>query len=345
MGHSRGGGDLFTVADEVEGIEVRGLLAMAPAKTVPVEEGVSDLPVGIIIPQYDGDVTMLDGATIYEEIRSNDVTNAELIYLEGGNHGGFSTALVAPDPFGNREDLSKIMPAEEQQAFLRSYALDFVESVLETGKTPLADEATLPDTLYGRSVVTRVYDGGKTLYSSQTNAAEKVTASGAAVEAVSSSYTPNGTAGTFKLPGSFLDYGLLRISWEQAEASVTIPVSGISRDTAALRLDLAQDSSDPRNGGKDLSVTVTVQDSHGKNASVTYPAGTAPLRYQDGTIQQYDNWDGTKTSFYSTFTPLGSIRLDLNGLEGVNPQEITQVTLTFHSDSGSIMLREIVAES
>lgn len=214
MGHSRGGGDLFTVADEVEGIEVRGLLAMAPAKTVPVEEGVSDLPVGIIIPQYDGDVTMLDGATIYEDIRSNDVTNAELIYLEGGNHGGFSTALVAPDPFGNREDLSKIMPAEEQQAFLRSYALDFVESVLETGKTPLADETTLPDTLYGRSVVTRVYDSGKALYSSQANAAEKVTASGAAVEAVSSSYTPNGTAGTFNLPGSFLDYGLLRISWE-----------------------------------------------------------------------------------------------------------------------------------
>lgn len=345
MGHSRGGGDLFTVAEEVEGIEVRGLLAMAPAKTVPVEEGVSDIPTGIIIPQYDGDVTMLDGATIYEDIRSNDVTNAELIYLEGGNHGGFSTALVAPDPFGNREDLSKIMPAAEQQAFLRSYALDFVKSVLETGKTPLADETVLPDSLYGCGVVTRVYDGGTVLYSAQSNAADKVTASGASVEAVSASYMPDSTAGTFNLPGSFADFGLLRIAWDKAESSVTIPVSGISAKDTVLRLDLAQDSSDPRNNSQDLSMTVTVRDSSGKEASVTYPAGTAPLRYQPGTIRTYDNWDGTQTSFYSTFTPLGSVRLDLSDLEGITSSKITQVTLTFYSGSGSVMLREITAES
>lgn len=329
----------------MEGIEVRDLLAMAPAKTVPVEEGVSDIPTGIIIPQYDGDVTMLDGATIFEDIRSNDVTNAELIYLEAGNHGGFSTALVAPDPFGNREDLSKIMPAEAQQAFLRSYALDFVKSVLETGKTPLADEDTLPDNLYGRAVVTRVYDGGKTLYSAQTNAAENVAVSGAAVESVSSSFMPDSTAGTFNLPGSFADFGLLRISWDKAESSVTIPVSGISKDAAALRLDLAKDSSDSRSSGKDLSLTVTVRDGSGKEISVNYPAGTAPLRHQDGTIRCYDNWDGTQSCFYSTFTPLGSIRLDLDNLKGMEPQEITGVTLTFHDGSGSVMLREIVAES
>lgn len=345
MGHSRGGGDLFTVAEEVEGIEVRGLLSMAPAKTVPVEEGVSDIPTGIIIPQYDGDVTMLDGATIYEDIRSNDVTNAELIYLEGGNHGGFSTALVAPDPFGNREDLSKIMPAAEQQTFLRSYALDFLESVLETGKTPLADETVLPDSLYGCGVVTRVYDGGTVLYSAQSNAADKVTTSGATVEAVSASYMPDSTAGTFNLPGSFADFGLLRISWDNAESSVTIPLSGISAKDTVLRLDLAQDSSDPRNNSQDLSMTVTVRDSSGKEASVTYPAGTAPLRYQPGTIRTYDNWDGTQTSFYSTFTPLGSVRLDLSGLEGITSSKINQVTLTFHSGSGSVMLREITAES
>lgn len=345
LGHSRGGGDLFTVAQEVEGIEVRGLLAMAPAKTTPVEEGVSDIPTGIIIPQYDGDVTMLDGATIFEDIRSNDVTNAELIYLEAGNHGGFSTALVAPDPFGNREDLDKIMPTAQQQAFLRSYTLDFVKSVLETGKTPLAGKTDLPDNLYGCPVVTRVYDGGKTLYSAQTDAAAKVTASGAAVEAVSASYMPDSTAGTFNLPGSFADFGLLRVSWDKADASVTIPVSDISADASALRLDLALDSSDARVKGQDVSMTVTVRDSSGKEASVTYPAGTAPLRYQAGTLRSYDNWDGTKTTFYSTFTPLGSLRLDLSSLEGIKPRDITQITLTFHSDSGSVMVREITAES
>ena len=91
--------------------------------------------------------------------------------------------------------------------------------------------------------------------------------------------------------------------------------------------------------------TVTVRDSSGKEASVTYPAGTAPLRYQPGTIRTYDNWDGTQTSFYSTFTPLGSVRLDLSNLEGITSSKISQVTLTFHSGSGSVMLREITAES
>ena len=237
------------------------------------------------------------------------------------------------------------MPSSEQQAFLRSYALDFVRSVLETGKTPLAEKTDLPDTLYGRDVVALVYDGGKTLYSAQTDATAQVTTAGAEVEAVSVSYTPDSTAGTFNLPGSFLNYGLLRVSWEQPEASVTIPVSGISAKDTALRLDLAVDSSDARVKGQDVSMTVTVRDSAGKEASVTYPAGTAPLRYQPGTIRTYDNWDGTKTTFYSTFTPLGSLRLDLSSLEGVKAQDITQVTLTFHNASGSVMVREITAES
>lgn len=46
---------------------------------------------------------------------------------------------------------------------------------------------------------------------------------------------------------------------------------------------------------------------------------------------------------YSTFTPLGTLRLDMAAFSGVDLGEITQVKLTFDQPSGSIMLREIQA--
>ena len=174
---------------------------MAPSKTVFLEDGVSDIPVSILLPQYDGDVTMLDGATMFEDIRNNDTTTAELIYLEDGNHGGFSTALVRPDPFGRPEDLDKIMSAAEQQAFMAQYAVDFMDAVTEDHTTPMNQEAALPDTLYGRPVVIRTYNHEKTLFQAQEQDASKVTAQDATVKAVHFSYVQEeNTAGMLICP-------------------------------------------------------------------------------------------------------------------------------------------------
>lgn len=211
LGHSRGGCDIFAVAEAMEQqIGVVGLLSMAPSKTVFWEDGVSDIPVSILLPQYDGDVTMLDGATMFEDIRNNDTTTAELIYLEDGNHGGFSTALVRPDPFGRPEDLDKIMPAAEQQAFMEQYAVQFMDAITVDHTTPMNRETTLPDILYGRPVVIRTYDGEKTLFQAQEQNITTVTAQNATVKAVNYSYVQQeNTAGMFNLPGSFQTYGLL----------------------------------------------------------------------------------------------------------------------------------------
>lgn len=202
LGHSRGGCDIFAVAEALEQqIGVVGHLSMAPSKTVFLEEGVADLPVSILLPQYDGDVTMLDGATMFEDIRNNDTTTAELIYLEDGNHGGFSTALVRPDPFGRPEDLDKIMSAAEQQAFMAQYAVDFMDAVTEDHTTPMNQEAALPDTLYGRPVVIRTYNHEKTLFQAQEQDASKVTAQDATVKAVHFSYVQEeNTAGMLICP-------------------------------------------------------------------------------------------------------------------------------------------------
>ena len=344
LGHSRGGCDIFAVAEAMEQqIGVVGLLSMAPSKTVFLEDGVSDIPVSILLPQYDGDVTMLDGATMFEDIRNNDTTTAELIYLEDGNHGGFSTALVRPDPFGRPEDLDKTMPAAEQQALMEQYAVQFMDAITVDHTTPMNRETTLPDMLYGRPVVIRTYDGEKTLFQAQEQNITTVTAQNATVKAVNYSYVQQeNTAGMFNLPGSFQTYGLLQLDWQKDGASVTIPVQGTAGE--ALRLDLAQDSTSAANGQRDLSLSVTVTDRQGKTATVTFPEGTAPLRHQAGEAVSYDNWDGTVTQFYSTFTPLGSLLIAESQLNGIQLEDVQSVTLNFTGDSGTIMLRQIAVQ-
>lgn len=344
IGHSRGGCDVFSVAQELsDEIDVQGILSLAPAKTVPVEQGVPDFPVSIIIPEYDGDVTMLDGATMFEEIRGNQTKDMELIYLESGNHGGFSTAMVRHDPFAKPGTLDKIMAPARQQEFLRRYALDFMASVTEKGTTPLAQNTALPDRLYDYPVVIRTYHNNKILYSAQENAAEGVSTNQAVCTAVSASYTPQATSGTFNLPGSFLDYGLLRVEWKQPGASVTLPLKG-GASGSTLQIDLAQDSSEAINKNRDLALTVTVRDRSGNAASVDFPAGTAPLRHQDGKIESYENFDGSKSYYYSTFTPLGSLVIPKEQLPGVDFGQLSTVTLTFADESGSIMVREIALQ-
>ena len=115
VGHSRAGSDILAVADGTETLGVRGLVSVAPSMVSPLPDTPPDLPAGILIPQYDGDVTSLDDATLFDRLESAQGHTAptELIYLYGGNHGGFSTALVRPDPFADRDTLDQVMdPAQ-----------------------------------------------------------------------------------------------------------------------------------------------------------------------------------------------------------------------------------------
>lgn len=57
-------------------------------------------------------------------------------------------------------------------------------------------------------------------------------------------------------------------------------------------------------------------------------------------ISQYG---GTELLRYSTFTPLGTLRLDLRAFAGVDLSALQEITLTFDQPAGSIMLREIEA--
>lgn len=343
VGHSRAGYDIFEVMNQTEILGVQGLISAAPSIVSPLSDAPANVPVGIIIPQYDGDIKSLDGGTLFDQLENTPqrTSGTDLIYLENGNHGGFSTALVRPDPFADLDTLPLVMKPEEQRAFFSTYVMDFVETVLKTGKTPLETFASLPEQYAGCPIMARVDASGDVLYRAATDSIANVKTTDTVAESVNACSTLDHTAGSFRIPGSFMQYDLTRVRWEKAGASVTIPVSADLRQASYLQIDLAQDSGDERNRQQDQSMAVTLRDANGQNASVQVEAGTPALTWQEGTVESIPITGQEDLSQYSTFTPLGTVRLNLKDFDGVNLGQITQVTLTFDRPSGSIMLREI----
>ena len=178
VGHSRAGTDILTVADKTEILGIQGLISVAPSMVSPLEGTPVDVPTGIIIPQYDGDVTSLDGGKLFDEVESAEgrTSDAELIYLKKGDHSGFSTALVRPDPFSSQEERQQVMERQAQQTFLSAYVVDFVEQVLEDGHTPFAGETTLPEKYSGCDVVLRVDEKSQVLFQAGEESRPEVTA-------------------------------------------------------------------------------------------------------------------------------------------------------------------------
>lgn len=346
IGHSRSGTDIYTIAENLEDCGIAGLLSLAPALVSPLPDKLPDAPAGMIIPEYDGDVISLDGATVFDTLEAGDERSfpAELIYLKGGDHGGFSTALVRPDPFAGQEDIAASMEDSLQQSFLKQYALDFIASALEGG-TVFSQTVDFPDSYAGCGVMVQVDSRGKTLFLASPETSADLQSDGAETEYVNACSTVDNTAGSFRLPGSFLQYDLLRISWSAGPASARIPVDADLSAYACLQLDIAQDSSDLLNGESDQSLTVTLTDGDGRSASVDVPAGTPALQWQAGELLERPAWDDPESVeySYSTFTPLGSLRLPLDSFGEVDLSDIVSVELGFSGQSGSIMLREIKA--
>ena len=345
VGHSRAGADILTVAEKTEILGIQGLVSVAPSIITPLEGAPVDVPTGIIIPQYDGDVTSLDGGKLFDELESAEgrVSDAELIYLKEGDHSGFSTALVRPDPFSSQEDRDRVMDRSRQQAFLSAYVMDFADQVLTDGHTPFAGQTELPESYGGCEVLVRVDEESHVLFQAGQETKPALAAEGIRTEWVNASSTVSNTAGAFRLPGGFIEYDLLRLQWEQPGSRVQIPVEADLSGSSMLQLDLAQDSSDPLNRQEDQSVTVILTDSSGKSATVEVPAGTAALAWQEGTVEYFPGVGEEEFAQYSTFTPLGTVRIELSAFQGIDLAHITGITLEFTRDSGSVMLREIEA--
>lgn len=351
MGHSRAGMDVIEwAASQQEDVSVVGIASIAPSFYKMLETKIPDVPMGIIIPELDGDVISLDGNDIYEYIvRDESYTKtAELIYLKNANHGYFNTQLTQPDLNSTEEDIAKMIPAEVQRSFLVGYMSDFVRSVTDNKEPVFASANQLESSAYDCEVLLRVHSGqGSRLYSAngdtRLKGSEAVT-----VKKENASYIPaENTMGTFKMPGgaAFENYYLQRIVWTGANASVSIPVDGDLSDCRFADIDMALDSSDLKNA-VGQAMTLTFTDADGASAKLDIDPGAAALLWQKGELVEQKGWEDEVYYEYSTFTPLVTLRIDLSMLHGMDLGRLKEISLSWpQSEGGSIMLRSIYAVS
>lgn len=347
MGHSRGGLDVLECMKSLPSdAQLAGIVSVAPATYKVREADFPNVPIGIIIPQMDGDVISLDGSDIYEELLADEqyTGDAELIYLKDANHAYFNTQLTQPDLNHNDADIAKLMPAEQQRSFLTGYLADFVKSVTTTGKPVFASASELESEAYGCDVLLRVHSGTEKRLYTAGNSASLVTAGAVtATQEIASSLPAEHTVKTFKMPGLAFDhYALQHIVWTEAGSNVTIPLAGGIGNSRFLDIDMAVDSTDLKNvNGQSMRLSFT--DADGNTASYgMVGSSTAALRWQQGELVEQTGWDGKPMQEYSTYTPLVTLRIDLSQFSSINLSGIASLKLSWEeSAAGSIMLRSI----
>lgn len=342
IGHSRAGTDIFEIGKSLSEIGVDGFISVAPALISPLSENLPDVPTGIIIPQFDGDVVSLDGAKIFDELENDNSRSspAELVYLKGGNHGGFSTALVRPDPFADKETLTKIISPEKQREFLTNYAISFINSALESGETVFSTKQDLPDTFSGCDVLLQVDSKAETLFSAKEKKNNFYTEK-AKAEFVNASSTLENTAGAFNLAGGFTQYDLMKIVWQSENSSISFEQNANLKGRSYLQIDIAQDSSDELNKQRNQDMIVKLEDKNGKSSSIKLPSNTAALQWQEGQTKHIPLGQDKEFLQYSTPVTMGTIRINIDDFKGVDLSMINKITLSFPKSSGSVMLREI----
>ena len=331
-----------------DGMQLAGAVCVAPATYKEWEIPFPNVPVGIIIPQMDGDVISLDGSDIYEDLIADTqyTSTAELIYLKNANHAYFNTQLTQPDLNHEEANLAKLMPAQQQRDFLAGYLTDFVKSAVTTGQSVFASASPLESSAYGCDVLLRVHSGtAKMLYTAESDDLLTCAGSAAATREIASYLPDQNTVGTFKLPGgsSLGRYDLQRIVWSGTDSHVTIPAAGDITGCRFLDIDMALDSTDSQNsGGQPLTLLLT--DADGKTAQSAIDPSAAALLWQEGELAEKTGWDGNPTQEYSTFTPLVTMRLDLSKLDSIDLSRLANLQMSFGSSGGdSMMLRSISA--
>lgn len=346
MGHSRAGLDVIEWASQVpEGMAVSGIVSVAPSVYKTLDTPIPDVPVGILLPQMDGDVILLDGNDIYEWIvrQPQYTSTSELIYLKNANHGAFNTELTQPDLNHQAGELAKLMPPEKQREFLTRYLTDFVSRVVAQKQPVFAACSSLESKAYGADVLLRVHSGLETrLYEASNKAALVGTAGTSSTQRIAHYIPAQNTVEYFRMPGAaaFDGYALQQLQWTEPNGKISIPVAGPLESSRFLDIDMAVDSTDVRNADGQR-IKITLMDENANRFTYEMDSKEPALLWQEGELLEEKGWEGESIFTYSTFTPLVTLRMDLSQATGVDLRRISEVELAFESAGGSIMLRGI----
>lgn len=357
IGHSRSGQGIFYIyEDQVKrgNNNITSLLSLAPSLVIATEIPYPDVPIGIVLPELDGDVVDLGGQDAYETLRFDDNRKswANIVYLYGANHNFFNEELLKDDAKSarNRSAFDIRLSDIEQREFFANYSLDFMNKVYGKKVSKgfnIGENA--PNEMYGFKVLTSLHKPDsrvivlpkKDTNSSNSLGGNIVTSNIQIKNVFESSFFKEDTTGPFILPGTKKQLDLLNISWESKDASFGITIPDEFKDSTeydTLSLYLAVDPSNSLNkNGENQAMSVELVDKKGKISKVVLDSNTPALRYHSGEIlsNEYTTW-------WSTFTPLSSVRIQLDSFQNVDLKNIEKMNLLFdQTSSGSIMLAEV----
>lgn len=354
IGHSRGGQTVLDIAKENENI--KGIISIAPTEPTDLNSKFKDIPSAIIIPEFDGDVISLDGFPVYEAIVSDSsrLSNASLVLLKKANHNWFNSELKINDTklLSNEDKLKTQLKKEEQQVFIKNFAADFVDYILnKDNNISLFDgHKAEPSKMYGVDVKTKIFKSGKKNIIDY-NEVKNIQANGVELNSLRADifYKKDESEG-FRIPLSGQDgfdhKNLIKLEWKNRGASIDIFLEDLDniefKNKSSLSLDIAVNAASKLNEkNKEQMFTIRVVDKKGNIADVVINNKNNSLEYVKGFLD-FTEIEGKKYYFWSEYIPLSTIKVPIESFKEININEIESLSLIFDkTDSGSIMLENI----
>lgn len=369
VGHSRAGEFALELARNGQGkaYAAGAVLQVAPSPVTVDPAPGSPVPLGIILPMCDGDVTDQSGQVFYEAARLAPSQAAWInsVFLERANHNGFNT-MLAGDPFGTRmrPDCETLLSPETQQGFLGAHAATFFDSVFggeaagATALRGLGMDAHLlaPERLGGLAArVAALYpaEARTVLFAPASDAELTVNRLGGQVsaDAVTLHFCPEGYYTPFVKPGSEPcrranvpvpgNPALAVVTWEKLAAlRFAIPEGkGDLSRAAAISLRVAVDPLSPLNpNGKNQTFATRLTDGKGMSATVATQPNEPALRFPPGEVEP----DEMFGELFTGRAPLTTLRVLLPQFQGVDLSDIREIALVFdRAQSGSLFLADL----
>jgi hypothetical protein len=329
--------------------------------TLIYDDPFPDVPTGIIIGEFDGDVPEV-GQYVFDELQKQQgrISPASIVYLLGANHAFFNRCFIRDEARSQTNRLTR----EQQENFLARYTCAFL-SVYAKGresgrfKNHLRYENRFdiwdvsepqPVTMFGYAVTASSLTPERLPFfiPSETGLPRPVSGGSASVGFISKT-SRDGV--WFRHPGVTYvadnKLSLYAIRWNARGGTVSF---NCAQDFladfsaySALSLFVAVDSSDALNPkGEAQSFTVSFIDTSGAKQSVLVPKGTSALAYHDGRIVEMKEFDGTITRYWDGYMPLGELRVPLSYFYKINLSKVTELLIELdQTDSGAVMLSGI----
>jgi dienelactone hydrolase len=378
VGHSQGGEESLRLARQLQDEgkpygPANGVLLLASTATAVEPAGGSPVPMAIVLPACDGDVTSQEGQHFYEAARldAGQAQWATSAWLERGNHNYFNQ-LLPDDPFrgavrgADRPDCEPILEPGVQRAFLVDYAADFITTIWSqdaeamgeaAARLALDGQAPAPDELYGlpARVATLAAAGDRQSLLVPATAEELATnLLGGMVteEEITTHFCPEGHYSPATMPGSEPcrrhtvtvpgQPALAVVSWAASGGAWRFalpPGQGDLSGYSTLSLRAAVDPLSPLNPATGpQAFTLQLTDRAGNRATVPTRPGEPALAFPAGLAKE-DDFSG---GFFTGPVPMTTIRWRLSDFDGVDLADIGEIALLFdQTPSGTLFLGDV----